>query len=145
MSLKGKVCVVTGATRGIGRGTAVALAEQGAIVYVSGRSTGSVDELTIEGTIAAINAAGGEGHGMRVDHAIDSEIEGFFEYVGSEQGKIDILVNNVYKIPNPPAWGGGFWDHPFKCGTIKSASDYAHIMLPVGMPLNGYLRLGPAV
>jgi len=114
MSLKGKVCVVTGATRGIGRGTAVALAEQGAIIYVSGRTTGSVDELTIEGTVAAINAAGGEGHGMRVDHANDDEIAAFFEHIGKEQGKIDILVNNVYKIPNPPAWGGGFWDHPIQ-------------------------------
>lgn len=114
MSLKGKVCVVTGATRGIGRGIAVALAEQGAIVYVSGRSTGSVDELTIEGTIAAVNAAGGEGHGMKVDHGNDNEIADFFEFVGKEQGKIDILVNNVYKIPNPPAWGGGFWDHPIQ-------------------------------
>ncbi|MFP6808263.1 MAG: SDR family NAD(P)-dependent oxidoreductase [Pseudomonadales bacterium] len=114
MSLKGKVCVVTGATRGIGRGTAIALAEQGAIIYVSGRTTGSVDELTIEGTVAAINAAGGEGHGMRVDHANDSEIADFFEHIGKEQGKIDILVNNVYKIPSPPAWGGGFWDHPIQ-------------------------------
>lgn len=113
MSLKGKVCVVTGATRGIGRGIAVALAEQGAIVYVSGRTTGE-GELTVESSVAAINAAGGEGHGMRVDHANDDEIEAFFKKVGEEQGKIDILVNNVYKIPNPPAWGGGFWDHPIQ-------------------------------
>jgi dehydrogenase/reductase SDR family protein 1 len=112
-NLNGKICVVTGATRGIGRGTAIALAEQGATIYVTGRSTGE-GPLTIEGSVAAIEEAGGRGIGVRVDHGIDSEIEAFFEQVKAEQGKIDILVNNVYKIPSPPAWGGGFWDHPIQ-------------------------------
>ncbi len=112
-NLSEKICVVTGATRGIGRGTAIALAEQGATVYVTGRSSGE-GPLTIEGSAAAIEEAGGRGIGVRVDHGIDSEIEAFFEQVKTEQGKIDILVNNVYKIPSPPAWGGGFWDHPIQ-------------------------------
>ncbi len=112
-SLKGKICVVTGATRGIGKGCAIALAEQGATVYVTGRTTGQ-GELTIETSIEAINAAGGVGHGVRVDHSQDQQIADFFKQVKSEQGKIDILVNNVYKIPSPPAWGGGFWDHPIQ-------------------------------
>jgi dehydrogenase/reductase SDR family protein 1 len=51
---------------------------------------------------------------MQVDHANDNEIEAFFEMVKADAGKIDILVNNVYKIPSPPAWGGGFWDHPIQ-------------------------------
>ncbi len=112
-NLNGKICVVTGATRGIGRGTAIALAEQGAIIYVSGRSTGD-GPLTVKGTVAAIEQAGGQGVGVRVDHGIDSEIQAFFEQIKNEQGKIDILVNNVYTIPSPPAWGGGFWDHPIQ-------------------------------
>lgn len=112
-NLNGKICVVTGATRGIGRGTAIALAEQGATIYVTGRSTGD-GPLTIEGSVAAIEEAGGHGIGVRVDHSIDAEIEEFFNQVRKEQGKIDILVNNVYKIPSPPAWGGGFWDHPIQ-------------------------------
>ena len=111
--LKGKVCVVTGATRGIGRGCALALAEQGATVYVTGRSTGD-GELTVEGSVEAVNQAGGIGRGYRVDHGRDDEIGDFFARVKAEAGQIDILVNNVYKIPNPPAWGGGFWDHPIQ-------------------------------
>ena len=111
--LKGKICVVTGATRGIGKGCAIALAEQGATVYVTGRTTGS-GELTLEASVAAINAAGGTGYGVQVDHSNDDQIASFFQQVKDEQGKIDILVNNVYKIPSPPAWGGGFWDHPIQ-------------------------------
>ena len=109
--LQDKICVVTGATRGIGRGCAVALAEKGATVFVTGRSDGD-GELTIQGAVAAIEAAGGKGFGFKVDHGVDSEIEAFFAKVAEQAGKIDILVNNVYKIPSPPAWGGGFWDHP---------------------------------
>lgn len=110
-ALKDKICIVTGATRGIGRGCAIALAEHGATVFVTGRSDGD-GELTLSGTVRAIEAAGGTGFGYKVDHGIDAEIEQFFQEVAAKAGKIDILVNNVYRIPSPPAWGGGFWDHP---------------------------------
>jgi len=93
--LKGKICVVTGATRGIGKGCAIALAEQGATVYVTGRTTGP-GELTLETSVEAINAAGGKGYGVQVDHSIDDQIASFFQQVKDEQGRIDILVNNVY-------------------------------------------------
>lgn len=112
--LAGKICVVTGSTRGIGRGTAVALGEQGATVYVTGRTSGDsdADARTIEGSAAAVEAAGGVGIPVQVDHGDDGQIESLFARVRNDHGKIDLLVNNVYKIPSPPAWGGGFWDHP---------------------------------
>ncbi|MEM7217073.1 MAG: SDR family NAD(P)-dependent oxidoreductase [Pseudomonadota bacterium] len=112
-SLAGKIAVVTGSTRGIGRGIAIALGELGATVYVTGRSTGD-GELTVEGTAEKVTAAGGEGRPVACDHGDDAAIERLFQRVGEEAGRIDILVNNVYKIPDPPAWGGGFWDHPLQ-------------------------------
>jgi dehydrogenase/reductase SDR family member 1 len=108
--LAGKIVVVTGSTRGIGRGTAIAFAERGATVYVTGRTTEG--ELSIGRTVEMVNEAGGRGIGVVVDHSDDSQIAALFARVGSEAGRIDVLVNNVYKIPSPPAWGGGFWDHP---------------------------------
>ncbi|MDG2060812.1 MAG: SDR family NAD(P)-dependent oxidoreductase [SAR86 cluster bacterium] len=110
--LKDKICVVTGATRGIGRGTAIALAEEGATVYVTGRT--ETGPLSIESSVKSINEVGGEGHGVVVDHSIDAEIENLFKRIGQEQGKIDILVNNVFKIPDEPVWAGGFWEHPIQ-------------------------------
>jgi dehydrogenase/reductase SDR family member 1 len=110
-ALTGKIAVVTGSSRGIGRGTAIALGELGATVYVTGRSTGD-GELTIDRTVDLVEAAGGHGIAVQTDHGDDAQIAALFERVRSEQGKLDILVNNVYKIPDPPAWGGGFWDHP---------------------------------
>lgn len=112
-SLAGKVAVVTGATRGVGRGVAMALAERGATVYVTGRSSGAGD-LTIEGTAAKVDELGGVGIPVRVDHGDDAQIAALFETVRDGHGHVDILVNNVYKIPDPPAWGGGFWDHPLQ-------------------------------
>jgi dehydrogenase/reductase SDR family protein 1 len=109
--LAGKVAVVTGSTRGIGRGTAIALGEQGATVYVTGRSSGD-GELTVEGTAARVDDAGGHGVPIRVDHGDDADIERLFAAVRQQHGHLDLLVNNVYKIPDPPAWGGGFWEHP---------------------------------
>ena len=110
-ALGGKIAVVTGSSRGIGRGTAVALGEQGATVYITGRTTGD-GELTIDRTAELVDAAGGRGIAVQTDHGDDAQIAALFDRVRSEQGKLDILVNNVYKIPDPPAWGGGFWDHP---------------------------------
>lgn len=106
-----RVAVVTGASRGIGRGTAIALGEQGATVYVTGRTTGD-GELSIDTTAKMVDAAGGHGIAVRTDHGVDSEIAALFQRVNEESGMLHVLVNNVYKIPDPPAWGGGFWDHP---------------------------------
>ena len=109
-ALDGKVAVVTGSSRGIGRGTAIALAELGATVYVTGRTT--TGDLSIGETARLVDAAGGHGIAVEVDHGDDAQIATLFAQVRDRWGHLDILVNNVYKIPSPPAWGGGFWDHP---------------------------------
>ena len=111
--LKGKIAVVTGASRGIGKGIALAMGEKGCTVYVTGRTTGDGDR-TIDTTARQVNEAGGEGRPIQCDHGDDADIERLFSQIGQESDCIDILVNNVYKIPNPPAWGGGYWDHPIQ-------------------------------
>ena len=109
--LSGRVAVVTGASRGIGRGAAIALGELGATVYVTGRTTGD-GELTIDTTARLVDEAGGTGIAVQADHGVDADIERLFDVVRERSGKLHVLVNNVYKIPDPPAWGGGFWEHP---------------------------------
>ena len=111
--LAGRVAVVTGASRGIGKGIAIGLGEAGATVYVTGRTRGTGDR-TIDTTAELVSLAGGQGLAVEVDHAIDDEIDGLFRLVESEHGGLDILVNNVFKIPDPPAWEGGFWEHPLE-------------------------------
>ena len=111
--LKGKIAVVTGASRGIGKGIALALGERGATVYVTGRTTGD-GERTIDTTAREVTQAGGDGRAIRCDHGDDASIEALFAAIADEVDHIDILVNNVYKIPSPPAWGGGYWDHPIQ-------------------------------
>lgn len=113
VSLKGRIAVVTGASRGIGKGIAIALGERGCTVYVTGRTAGDGDR-TIDETARRVTDAGGEGRAIQCDHGEDGQIEALFQQIGREAGHIDVLVNNVYKIPNPPAWGGGFWDHPIQ-------------------------------
>ena len=111
--LAGRVAVGTGASRGIGKGIAIGLGEAGATVYVTGRTRGTGDR-TIDTTAELVSLAGGQGLAVEVDHAIDDEIDGLFRLVESEHGGLDILVNNVFKIPDPPAWEGGFWEHPLE-------------------------------
>lgn len=110
------VAVVTGATRGAGKGIAIALGEAGATVYVTGRSTragGSTGHHpgTIEETAEAVTAAGGMGIPMRVDHGVEDEVQALFERVKSEQGRLDLLVNNAWGGHDQEA--GGFQNQPF--------------------------------
>ena len=93
------------------RASPAPLGEQGATVYVTGRTTGD-GERTIDTTARMVSEAGGEGRAIRCDHSDDAAIGALFARIGEEAGRIDYLINNVYKIPDPPAWGGGFWDQP---------------------------------
>ena len=111
--MKDKIAVVTGASRGVGKGIARALGEKGCTVYVTGRTTGEGDR-TIDETARLVSEAGGEGRPIQCDHGDDAQIEALFRRIGDEAGRIDLLVNNVYKVPDPPAWGGGFWEHPLQ-------------------------------
>jgi dehydrogenase/reductase SDR family protein 1 len=120
--LLGKVAVVTGASRGIGKGIAEGLGEAGATVYVTGRSTKSLDpsaSLTVEATAASVDSFGGKGIPCIVDHRDDAAVEALFARVRAEQGRLDILVNNAYQIPDPPVLGGGFWEHPVALWDIQ--------------------------
>lgn len=110
-NLEGHIAVVTGASRGIGRGVAIGLGEQGATVYVTGRSTGDRPR-TIDTTAREVTEAGGNGIPVQTDHFDDDQIAAVFAKVKEDHGHLDILVNNVFKIPDPPAWEGGFWEHP---------------------------------
>jgi NAD(P)-dependent dehydrogenase (short-subunit alcohol dehydrogenase family) len=98
--LAGQVAVVAGATRGAGRGIARALGEAGAVVYCTGRSTkGSPSAYgrpeTIEETVELVEALGGVGIPVRVDHTVKSEVKTLFARVAREQGRLDVLVNSV--------------------------------------------------
>jgi NAD(P)-dependent dehydrogenase (short-subunit alcohol dehydrogenase family) len=110
--LSGKVAVVTGASRGVGKGIAEGLGEAGATVYVTGRSWDEAGGArTVNATAALVSELGGEGIAVQVDHADDDQVRELFERVDREQGRLDVRVNNAYQIPDPPIWSGGFWEH----------------------------------
>jgi dehydrogenase/reductase SDR family member 1 len=97
--LTGKVAIVTGASRGIGRGIAVALGESGAKVYVTGRTvegTGSSLPGSIQRTAEEVTQHGGEGVALACDHTDDAQIASLFARVHEECGQLDILVNNAF-------------------------------------------------
>ena len=121
MQLKNIVAVVTGASRGAGRGIAVALGSYGCTVYVTGRSERPTDAPTVgdvrlPGTIYetadAVTAAGGKGIPVRVDHSNEDEIAALFARVAKEQGKLDILVNNAWPNADQMTAPGTFWEKP---------------------------------
>lgn len=121
--LLGKVALVTGASRGVGKGIAQGLGEAGATVYVTGRTTEAGQGAvalpgTIQETADAVTRLGGRGIAVRCDHTRDDEVARLFEQIAAEHGRLDVLVNNV--------WGGyeffndgtefwkekGFWTVP---------------------------------
>ena len=124
-ALKGKVALVTGASRGIGKGIALELGAAGATVYVTGRS---VRPGRLPGSVAAtaaeIDELGGQGIAVPCDHSVDDEVTALFERVTYEQGDLDVLVNNVYDAPGSARWLGkpfwevpaAGWDHTFQVG-----------------------------
>ena len=117
--LKGKVAVVTGASRGIGKGIALVLAEQGATVYVTGRTVNEGDYYlpgTVGETAAECNArgqaSGGSGIAVACDHADDDAVAALFARVKEEQGRLDLLVNNAFQLSDDLLEPKGFWDKP---------------------------------
>lgn len=114
-SLTGKVAVVTGASRGMGKGIALALGAEGATVYVTGRTlTEGQHPLpgTVGETAAEVDRRGGKGIAVKVDHANDDEVAALFEQIKLEQRRLDILVNNAISIPDELTQPGSFWEKP---------------------------------
>jgi NAD(P)-dependent dehydrogenase (short-subunit alcohol dehydrogenase family) len=153
--LTGKVAVITGASRGIGRGIALALGEQGATVYVTGRT---VDEGqaslpgTVGATAAEVDARGGRGIAAACDLTDDDQIAALFERVKRDEGRLDILVNNAIAIPPEMTQRIGFWEKPLSNWEILdvglraayvAAWHAAQIMVPQGsgliVAISGYV------
>ena len=119
--LTGKVALVAGATRGAGRGTAVALGEAGATVYCTGRTTrerrSEYDRPeTIEETAELVDAAGGEGIAVEVDHLQPGQVEALVSRIEAEQGRLDVLVNDIWGSEKLFEWNAPLWEHDLDNG-----------------------------
>jgi NAD(P)-dependent dehydrogenase (short-subunit alcohol dehydrogenase family) len=119
--LAGKVALVAGATRGGGRGTAVALGESGATVYCTGRSTrqrrSDYDRPeTIEETAELVTAAGGVGIAIAVDHLEADQVEALVQRIDAESGRLDVLVNDVWGGEGLFEWSTPVWEHDLANG-----------------------------
>jgi NAD(P)-dependent dehydrogenase (short-subunit alcohol dehydrogenase family) len=114
-SLSSKVAVVTGASRGIGKGIALALAAEGATVYVTGRTV-TPGSYSLPGTVgetaAQCTQRGGKGIAVQVDHAQDEQVLALFERVKKDEGRLDILVNNAFSLPEDLTVAKPFWEKP---------------------------------
>ena len=140
-SLAGKVALVAGATRGAGRGIAVQLGAAGATVYVTGRTTrSSRSEMnrpeTIEETAALVDAAGGRGIAMQVDHLVPDQVRALVARIKDEQGALHLLVNDIFGATriewNKPVWESDL-DHGLR--TLRLAVDTHAITSHFAIPL----------
>ncbi|WP_019585032.1 SDR family NAD(P)-dependent oxidoreductase [Deinococcus apachensis] len=125
-ALQGKVALVTGASRGVGRGVALGLGEAGATVYVTGRTLGGRHPDmpflagSLEETAADVTALGGQGVAVRCDHRDDAQTRAVIERIAADRGRLDVLVNNVWGgyeglhlwDERGQKWGAPFWEQP---------------------------------
>jgi NAD(P)-dependent dehydrogenase (short-subunit alcohol dehydrogenase family) len=126
---KDRVVVVTGASRGAGKGIAIALGATGATVYVTGRSQREGDAPlpgTVHATAEAVTAAGGRGIAVHCDHADDGQVRQLFEQVREEQGRLDILVNNATSLHDALTDTGPFWEKPLELTDIWNVGMRSH-------------------
>jgi NAD(P)-dependent dehydrogenase (short-subunit alcohol dehydrogenase family) len=119
--LAGRIALVAGATRGGGRGIAVALGEAGATVYATGRSTrGRRSEVdrpeTIEETAELVSAAGGEGIAVAVDHLEPDQVRALVKRIDAEHGRLDVLVNDIWGAEHLFEWNTPVWEHDLEAG-----------------------------
>lgn len=142
MTLEGRVALVAGATRGAGRGIAVQLGAQGATVYVSGRSTrGRRSEYdrpeTIEETADLVTAAGGRGIAVVADHLVPAEVEALVGRIDAEQGRLDVLVNDVWGGELLFEWDSTVWEHDLDKGlrlmrlAVETHAITSHFAVPL--------------
>jgi NAD(P)-dependent dehydrogenase (short-subunit alcohol dehydrogenase family) len=150
MMLEGKVALVAGATRGAGRGIAVELGAAGATVYVTGRSTrGHPSEYarpeTIEETAELVSALGGKGIAVQVDHLISEDVRKLVDRIRAEQGRLDILVNDIWGGEKLFEWNKPVWEHDLTNGLrmlrlgIDTHLITAHYALPLLIERSGGL------
>jgi NAD(P)-dependent dehydrogenase (short-subunit alcohol dehydrogenase family) len=141
-SLERKVALVAGATRGAGRGTAVALGEAGATVYCTGRTTreqrSEYDRPeTIEETAELVTAAGGSGIAVAVDHLETDQVEALVQRIDADSGRLDVLVNDIWGGELLFEWNTPMWEHDLAAGLrmLRLAIDTHLITSHFALPL----------
>jgi len=150
MSLQGRVALVAGATRGAGRGIAVELGAAGATVYVTGRTTRTqASEYnrpeTIDETAELVTAAGGTGIAVQVDHLVPGEVRELVSRIRTEQGRLDLLVNDIWGGEDLKEWSTPVWKHDLRNGLrlldlgVRTHLITAHFALPLLIERRGGL------
>jgi NAD(P)-dependent dehydrogenase (short-subunit alcohol dehydrogenase family) len=143
------VALVTGASRGAGRGIALELGSAGATVYVTGRSAAggpTTDGVpgTIDETASEVTSRGGRGIAVRCDHTVDADVESLFARIRGDHGRLDLLVNNVWggyehseckPLPMAPFWEQSLhqWDGMFTAG-VRAHLAASRLAVPLMLP-----------